>query len=161
MLNFIRSYEITSIFTKLYLQIWILIYFMIQLVLVLYNSNYKSFKGWHFHCVKSVRIWSYSSLHFSAFRLNTERYWVSLCIQSKCGKMRTRITPNMGTFYAVFISAYLIILIDKSTLRSRTRLETLLTNVLLFGKEPPNTNQDMAIVKATVEFTGDLMSHCL
>ena len=26
---------------------------------------------------------------------------VSLGIQSKCGKMRTRITPNTDTFYAV------------------------------------------------------------
>ena len=38
---------------------------------------------------------------FSAFRLNTERYGVSLRIQSKCGKMQTRITPNTDTFYAM------------------------------------------------------------
>ena len=30
--------------------------------------------------------------------LNTERYSVSFRIQSKCGEMQTRITPNMGTF---------------------------------------------------------------
>ena len=53
------------------------------------------------HCMKSVRILSYSGLHFSAFGLNTERYGVSLRIQSKRGKMRTRITPNMDTAYAV------------------------------------------------------------
>ena len=53
------------------------------------------------HCVKGVRIWSYSGPHFSAFGVNTERYSVSLLIQSKCGKMRIRITPNMDTFYAV------------------------------------------------------------
>ena len=51
------------------------------------------------HCVKSVRIWSYSGLHFPAFALNTERYSVSLRIQSKCWKIPTRITPNTGTFY--------------------------------------------------------------
>ena len=45
------------------------------------------------HCVKSIRIRSYSDSHFSAFGLNS--------IQSECGKMRTRITPNMDTFYAV------------------------------------------------------------
>ena len=45
-------------------------------------------------CVKSVRIWSYSGPHFPAFV-------VSLRIQSKCGKMRTRITPNTDTFYTV------------------------------------------------------------
>ena len=42
------------------------------------------------HCVKSVRIRSYSGSHFSphfpAFGLNTGRYGVSLRIQSKCGK---------------------------------------------------------------------------
>ena len=55
------------------------------------------------YCVKSVRILSYSGSYFPAFRLNTEKYAVSLCIQSKCGKMRTRITPNTDTFYAVVI----------------------------------------------------------
>ena len=56
----------------------------------------------HFHCVKSVRIRSYSGLHFPAFEVSTERYGVSFRIQSDCGKMRTRIIPNTDTFYAVF-----------------------------------------------------------
>ena len=38
---------------------------------------------------------------FLAFGLNTEGYSVSLRIQSKCGKIRTRITPNTDTFHAV------------------------------------------------------------
>ena len=42
--------------------------------------------------------------HFPAFGLNAERYRVSLRIQSECGKMRTRITPNMDNFRAVFNS---------------------------------------------------------
>ena len=50
-------------------------------------------------CLYSELFWS----TFSAFGLNTDRYGVSLRIQSECGKMRTKITPNMGTFYAVFI----------------------------------------------------------
>ena len=58
------------------------------------------------HCVKSIRIRSCSGLHFPTFRLNTERYGVSFPIQSKCGKMQTRITPNMDTFYAVPIFHY-------------------------------------------------------
>ena len=53
------------------------------------------------HCVKSVRIRSYSGPHFPTIGLNTERYGVSLHIQSEYGKMRTRITPNMDTFHAV------------------------------------------------------------
>ena len=53
------------------------------------------------HCVKSVRDGSHSGPNFSAFGLNTERYSVSLCIQSECGKMWTRTTPNTNTFYGV------------------------------------------------------------
>ena len=53
------------------------------------------------HCVKNVRIRSNSGPYFPAFGLNTERYSVSLRIQSECGKIRTRITPNRDTFYAV------------------------------------------------------------
>ena len=41
------------------------------------------------HCMKSVRIWSYSGPYFPAFGLNTERYGVSFRIQSKCEKIRT------------------------------------------------------------------------
>ena len=54
------------------------------------------------HCVKSVRIPRYSGPCFPAFWLNTERYGVaSLRIQSECGKIRIRITPNKDTFDAV------------------------------------------------------------
>ena len=42
-----------------------------------------------FHCVKSVRIQSYSGLHFPTVGPNTKRYSVSLRIQSECEKMRT------------------------------------------------------------------------
>ena len=45
--------------------------------------------------MKSVRIRSYSDPHFPAFGL------VYLRIQSNCGKMRARITPNTDTFHAV------------------------------------------------------------
>ena len=53
--------------------------------------------------MKSVRIRSYSGPHFLVFGLNVERYSVSLRIQSECGKMQTRITPNTDTFYVVQI----------------------------------------------------------
>ena len=39
------------------------------------------------HCVKSLRIRSYSGLRFPTFWLNTKRYRVSLRIQSECRKM--------------------------------------------------------------------------
>ena len=54
---------------------------------------------------KSVRIRSYSGPHFPAFGLNTERYGVSLRIRCKCGKMRTRISPNTDIFYAAISSS--------------------------------------------------------
>ena len=48
--------------------------------------------------VFGVRIWSFFGSYFPAFGLNTEIYGVSLRIQSKWGKIRTRKTPNMDTF---------------------------------------------------------------
>ena len=51
--------------------------------------------------MKSVHSRSSSGPHFPALGLNTERYSVSLHIQSECVKMQTRITPNTDTFYAV------------------------------------------------------------
>ena len=55
----------------------------------------------HQHCVKNVRIWSYSSPYFHVFGLNSEIYEVSLCIQTKCVKIRSRITPTTDTFGTV------------------------------------------------------------
>ena len=68
------------------------------------ESNY-NLRNSTTHCVKSVRIQSYSGPHFSAFGLTTERYRVSLRIQSECVKLRTRITPNTDTFYAVTLQS--------------------------------------------------------
>ena len=44
--------------------------------------------------------------YFLAVRLNTERYGVCLHIQSECGKIRTRKTPNTDTFNAVLKSRF-------------------------------------------------------
>ena len=55
------------------------------------------------HCVKKCLYSEFSGSYFPAFGLKTERYSVSLCIQSECGKILTRITPNTDTFYAVSI----------------------------------------------------------
>ena len=51
--------------------------------------------------MKSARIRSFSRPYFPAFGLNTERYSVSVRIQYKYGKIRTRKTPNTNTFHAV------------------------------------------------------------
>ena len=50
------------------------------------------------HSVKSVHIRSYSGPYFPAFGLNTEKYSVSLRIQSECGKIRTRKSSVSGHF---------------------------------------------------------------
>ena len=80
---------------------------------LIFTSNYKTLvstlefhNGRHdvqeaVHWVKSVRIRNFSGLYFPAFGLNTERYGVSLRIQSKCRKIQTRKIPNTDIFYAV------------------------------------------------------------
>ena len=64
-----------------------------------------SFLNWnlHFlssdlHSVKSVHIRSFSGLYFPAFGLNTGRYFVSLRIQSECGKIRARKNSKYEQF---------------------------------------------------------------
>ena len=54
--------------------------------------------------MKGVSIRRFSGPYFSAFGLNTRRYEVSLCIQSKYGKIRTRKTPNTDTSHAVLLA---------------------------------------------------------
>ena len=66
---------------------------------VIYKSTTKDATVAHY--VKNVRIRSYSGPYFPAFGLNTDRYGVSLRVQSECGKMRTRITPNTDIFHSV------------------------------------------------------------
>ena len=56
---------------------------------------------WKCHCRKSVRFRSFCGPYFPAFGLNMERYSVPLRVQSECGKVRTRKTPNTDGFYAV------------------------------------------------------------
>ena len=53
-------------------------------------------------CLHSELFWSV----FPTFGMNTERCGVSVRIQCKCGKMRTRTTPNMDSFHAVLGSNF-------------------------------------------------------
>ena len=62
--------------------------------------NYVSFSI-NRHCVKSVRIRSFSGPYFPVFGPNKERYSVSLRIQSERRKILTRKTPNTDTFHAM------------------------------------------------------------
>ena len=61
------------------------------------------------HYIKSVRIRSYSGPHFptfSTFGINMDSVYLFVFSpnEGKCGKMRTRMTPNTDTFYAVSVS---------------------------------------------------------
>ena len=49
--------------------------------------------------MKSALIQSFSGMYFPAFGLNTERYGVSLRIQSKCGKIRTKKKPPKTSIF--------------------------------------------------------------
>ena len=60
----------------------------------------------HFKTVKSTRVRRFTGPYFSAFGLNTERYGVSIRIQSECGKIRTRKTPNTETFHTLQMKDY-------------------------------------------------------
>ena len=51
--------------------------------------------------VKIVPIRSVSGSYFPVFGLITERYGVYLRIDSECGEIRTRKTPNTNTFHAL------------------------------------------------------------
>ena len=53
------------------------------------------------HCVKRVGIRSFSGPYFPVFGLNTERCGVYFRIQYECGKIGTRKTTNVNTFYSV------------------------------------------------------------
>ena len=51
-----------------------------------------------------VTVWNvpkypiFSGRYFPAFRLNTERYFISLCIKPECGKIRTWKNSLFGQF---------------------------------------------------------------
>ena len=76
----------------------------IEVVTSFREDNFFSF---NVDCVKNARIRSYSGPHFPVFGLNTEKYSVSLHIQSESRKMRTRITPNTSSFYAVVPNSFM------------------------------------------------------
>ena len=53
---------------------------------------------WNWHCVKSVRIRSYSGLHFPALGLNTERYSVLSGFSPNAGKKKDENNSKYGHF---------------------------------------------------------------
>ena len=67
------------------------------------NKRYDTFENKNNeHCTKKFHIRSFFLLRIFPYLNSIRRF-----IQSECGKMRIRITPNTDTFYAVIISAFL------------------------------------------------------
>ena len=69
---------------------WLLLY--TDLVFLLLNSETYS----EACCI-------YSEIYFIYTDIHCVKRSISLRIQSECGKVRTRITPNTDTFYAVIV----------------------------------------------------------
>ena len=72
-----------------------------------YAMRHNDTRGWerYYHWRFEIPIgWKvskygvFSGLYFPAFGLNTERYGVSLRIQSECGKIQTRKNSVLGHF---------------------------------------------------------------
>ena len=85
---------------------WILIsYLILQCEILKQWYLYWSYSSVQITIPESCTAWKVSkygvfpSLYFSAFGLNTERYSVSLRIQSERGKIRTRINSKFGHFW--------------------------------------------------------------
>ena len=72
-------------------------------VILIYSIFLLGRKRSDHHCVKRVRIRSFSGPYFPAVALSTERYGVSLCIQSEFGKIRTRKTRIRTLFISAFL----------------------------------------------------------
>ena len=60
------------------------------------------------HCEENVLIRSFSGPNFPAFRLNRQRYSVSLCIRSEYEKIGTRKTPSTDTFHPMNFKAQIL-----------------------------------------------------
>ena len=72
-----------------------------KILLAISETSYMKIIWIPTHCVKSVRIRSFFGSYFPAFGMKTERYGVSLRIQSEWRKTRTRKSPNSDTFHIV------------------------------------------------------------
>ena len=70
----------------------------------------------------ALKVYVFGGPHFPAFELNIERYYISLRIQSKCGNIWSRITPNTDTFYTVIFAANVVMFHDVFTVTVNANL---------------------------------------
>ena len=106
------------------------------------------------HCVKSVQIRSFSGPYFPAFGLNTERYNVSVCIQSECGKIQTRKNSIFGHFsYSACAHKQAAIGVQISTMQTQGVEITLIQccfNVTTLKQRWTNVISTLCVCKVTV-----------
>ena len=69
------------------------------------DKNLKDWNDWWFALREECPYSEFSGPHFPVFGLN---------IQSECGKMQTRITPNTDTFSAVLLTGIILIDLQKA-----------------------------------------------
>ena len=82
--------------------LWLKSEYMLVMLLVVVRQSWNVIDiGSSIYCVKLVRISNCSGLYFSAFKLNIDRYSVSIRIQLEWGKIRNRKTSYTDTFHTV------------------------------------------------------------
>ena len=80
-----------------------------QLICFLLTMSTPNTSNWQLIIRKRISLrkkYPYSELFRSVFSRIWTEYGVSLRIQSECGKIRTRKTPNADNFYAVYDDYY-------------------------------------------------------
>ena len=78
----------------------------------------------------ALKVYVFGGPHFPAFELNIERYYISLRIQSKCGNIWSRITPNTDTFYTVIFAANVVMFHDVFTVTVNANLLIWIINLI-------------------------------
>ena len=104
-------------------------------------------------CVKTFRIKNFSVLYFPSYGLNTEICFVNLHIHSESGKIQTKKTPSMYTFYAVISMKMGVVKVECIVLKiygqwcliSRREI-----GPFLYLKETENTLREILLVKLQV-----------
>ena len=92
------KHEMQLSFTKEDPRIWKLVMWVVGTIWGNADIFFYSMLDLREKCIRS-----FSGPYFPSFRMNTERYGISLRIQKKCEKIRTRKNPNTNTFHAVLV----------------------------------------------------------
>ena len=104
-------------------------------------------------CVKTFRIKNFSVLYFPSYGLNTEICFVNLHIHSESGKIQTKKTPSMYTFYAVISMKMGVVKVEYTVLKINGQwclISRREIGPFLYLKEAENTLCEIRLVKLQV-----------